>query len=144
MELTPLEEAVLRKLTKGEHSFMRTLRSQVEACSVREREMTGVGFWTELAVPSSVPRLENVTGNFWFVDVAAEIEGLDHGAGFVLWVEGGVAKCLEAYCYDESWPETVKNFTLSYMKKEDGHVTCITNEERDWATLEKEIGIEFK
>lgn len=38
-----------------------------------------------------------------------------NGAGFLLYVDKGLLKMLEAYSYEEPWPERIKNFELRYQ-----------------------------
>ena len=39
--------------------------------------------------------------------------GIDlHGAGFLLFIRGGVISMLEGYTDDESWPASTDEFTL--------------------------------
>jgi hypothetical protein len=45
-------------------------------------------------------------------DIGADIPGLAHGAGFVLFVRGGVISMLEGFSYDEKWPESISEFKL--------------------------------
>jgi hypothetical protein len=122
-DLTDLETAVLRKLLSGHHQVLALLRQQLDVCRVREREFTGVGFYTYFDMSSCTgPRPEL---DLKFGDVVAEIGGLQHGAGFVLYVESGLLAMLEGYTYGEPWPDRIESFKLSY----DG------GEERDWQTL---------
>ena len=53
---------------------------------------------------------------FCLDDVLADVEGLNHGAGFVLYVRNGVMDLLEGYCYDEPWPPVVGAFALNYHR----------------------------
>jgi hypothetical protein len=57
-------------------------------------------------------------------DVVATIEGLEHGAGFVLFIENGLLDNLEGFTYDEPWPDRLGGYSLRYM-----------NEERDLSDL---------
>jgi hypothetical protein len=41
-------------------------------------------------------------------DVGAEIEGVRHGVGFVLFIQDGRLDCLEGFTYDDPWPDEVK------------------------------------
>ena len=79
------------------------------------RELTGVGFFTNLAVPASAPRARLGANEIRLSGVLAEMDGLEHGAGFVLYVDHGVLEMLEGYCYDEPWPEHTGAFSLSYF-----------------------------
>ena len=45
-------------------------------------------------------------------DVTVEIEGLRHGAGFVLFLGDGLLDMLEGYSYGEPWPSRVGRFSL--------------------------------
>ena len=121
--LSDLERDVLEMLLAGNDARLEQLRGQLDACRVRSREMTGVGFWTSLAVP---PGIEGVGNGLRtrLSDVVATIEGLEHGAGFVLFIENGLLDNLEGFTYDEPWPDRIGGYSLRYM-----------NEERDLSDL---------
>ena len=112
MELTELERAVLEKLFAGDTTRLRVLRDQLNASTVRERERTGTGFLTRFDVDrGAVPPVDR-SGHFG--DVDADIDGLAHGAGFLVWIGDGYLEELEGYSYDEPWPEVVRSFMLRY------------------------------
>jgi len=113
-------------LLEGEHAALATLREQFTVARVTFREMTGVGFFTRFVLPSGVPVLSPPT-SFAFGDVYAELEGLRHGAGFVLFVEQGRLYMLEGYSFDEPWPDSVGSFRLCYTK----------GEARDWDNIHR-------
>jgi hypothetical protein len=114
--LTELEQAVLDKLLDGEHVVLAALRRQLEVAGVIERVMTGVGFHTSLAFPeASKPSVAPLTQrHVAWGDVAARIPGLQHGAGFVLFIRDGYLDTLEGYTFDEPWPESIASFELEY------------------------------
>jgi hypothetical protein len=112
---TPLERAVLERLLDGHHPVLRVLRRQLEVATVLRRELTGVGFFTHVGVPAEGCTPAPITrARVIFGDVAAEIEGLERGAGFLLFVEAGWLAMLEGYCYDERWPGIDAAFALRY------------------------------
>jgi hypothetical protein len=113
--LTPLEAAVLEKALSEESPILGALREQASAALARERDLTGVGFMTSFEVPSTLARAPLGPGEFCFGDVAAQIDGLKHGAGFLIYVRDGRLDALEGYTYDEAWPEHIQAFTLDYM-----------------------------
>jgi hypothetical protein len=114
MELDPLEIAVLQKMLDGEQPVLRALRRQLEGLSVVKRERTGAGVFTFLSPsPGSIPARFR-TNSLRIGDVHATIPGLVNGAGFVLYVENGLLKMLEAYSYEESWPAQIESFQLRY------------------------------
>lgn len=108
--LTPLEHDAIAMIVSPAHPVMDALKAQLAACRTKSREFTGVGFYTRLVVPqalavASVDRL-------YLSDVHAEIDGLQHGAGFVLFVVGGMLEELEGFTFDEPWPDRIEHFTL--------------------------------
>lgn len=121
---TPLEQAVLEKLLEGDLPLLLRLKQQLKQATVANREVTGVGYYTTIAVPEVFPRMAGFSVKFG--DVLAEIPGLSNGAGFLLYIKNGVLDLLESYSYDESWPSTIDSFTLRFS----------LGKERDWKALE--------
>lgn len=113
--LTDLEQAVLDKLLAGDHPVLATLRQQSTQARLAKREYTGVGFYCDLEVSSDAP---TVQGDFYLGDVCAELNGLAHGAGFVLYIRGGRLNMLEGYTYDEQWPDRIRGFSLRYSESD--------------------------
>lgn len=91
---------------------------QREHLVVSRREFTGVGFFTEFSCSPSVARLQ-APMRARFGDVLAEVEGLEHGAGFVLFIDDGLVTMLEGYSTaNEPWPEHPAGWTLRYWPPE--------------------------
>lgn len=111
--MTRIEKDVLVLLLAGDDPVLSVLRKQLTGCMAEEREMTGVGFYTKLKVALNAPRLHE-TQDFKFGDVRADMTGLKHGAGFLLYVERGAIDTLEGYTYDERWPETAEALQVEY------------------------------
>ena len=109
--LTSLEKSVLEKLLDKPDEPFDTLRRQLSLAVVSNREFSGVGFFTELTLPKGAPLKQDIP-DMTLGDVGAELPGLKHGAGFVLFVRGGAISMLEAYTYDEKWPENTDGFRL--------------------------------
>jgi len=118
MELLPLERAAIETLVSREKPGYSELRRQLDSCRVTSREMTGVGFFTGLEVDPSAPPAPKSVGNplghgHRFPDDAyADVDGLEHGAGFVLWLAEGRLEALEGFSYDGPWPDEVKTFAV--------------------------------
>ena len=113
-ELNRFERAVLVKLLHGDHPTLSALREQLQACRVINREFTGHGFFTNLTVDPSAARIPNPVPRLQVSDVGADIKGLEHGAGFVLFVTDGYMDFLEGFTYDERWPDAIDEFSLRY------------------------------
>lgn len=125
-KLLPLEQQVLSMILEGEVEELAIFREQLKAASVTEREMTGVGFYTTFKIPKELKRISS-KASIKLGDVVAEIVGLNHGAGFLLYIENGSLHMLEGYCYDEPWPEEASNFKLRHMSS-DNRIESIKNE----------------
>ncbi len=114
LDLEPIEGAVLQKLLDGDHPVLNVLRQQMPFLSVSTREHTGIGFYTNFTLAAGAPRADSIRTQFG--DVVATIRGLEHGAGFVLWVDDGLLSCLEGYAFGEDWPWRVNDFSLTYER----------------------------
>jgi hypothetical protein len=112
-DIEQLEWQVLQLLLAGDDPVFVALRKQLELAKRRPREYSGVGFFSDFDVPRAAPRLPG-NPSITFGDVIAEIDGLQHGAGFVLFVKNGALSMLEGYTYDEPWPQEIGKFELSY------------------------------
>lgn len=121
---TELESAVLEKLLAGRHPSLVAMRAQLAAGHVIRREMTGHGFCTYFDV-GDAPVLSNL--KLRFGDVVGNIEGVNDGVGFELFIQAGRLSMLEGYAYEEPWPSRITKFTLNYT----------TGEARDWNELNK-------
>lgn len=120
MDLTALEAAVLDLLLAGDDPWLGVLREQRRLLRVVDREHTGVGFFTSFDMHADAPRLDG-RPSLRFGDVHADIDGLPHGAGFVLVVDDGLMTMLEGYCYDEAWsPKADAPFALRYERQPRG------------------------
>ncbi len=109
--LTPLERAVLDMLLDHPGEPYEAIRRQLSLAAVSRREFTGVGFFTEFALPPGAAAKRDLP-NMELGDVGAELPGLRHGAGFLLFVRDGVVSMLEGYTYDESWPDRADEFKV--------------------------------
>jgi hypothetical protein len=101
---TPLERAVLAAICEKHPEDRVALKDQLSTAALRSRENTGAGFYTRFTVDrgSSAalkgPRLR-------YGPPLVKVEGLEHGMGFILWLEEGYAHQLEGYAFDESTTE---------------------------------------
>jgi hypothetical protein len=109
---SPLERDVLATILAPHHLVMDALRRQLERCRVASRETTGVGFFTTFAIPEDVEPAPVTPGTMALGDVTATIEGLEHGAGFVLFVENGRLHMLEGFSYGEPWTDVNARYEL--------------------------------
>lgn len=113
-ELTPLERSVLDALLAGPGRKLERLRRQAETFKVRKREFTGAGFYTDFIRDSSLRVDELGQADVRLDDVVVEIEGVQHGAGFILLIKDGLLDMLEGFTFDEPWPDEVMTFSVRY------------------------------
>lgn len=107
--LHPLERQVLDRLLALTDKDLSScdldiLRRQFETAIILSRKITGHGFYTEFHIPDGVMRLSN-NRTLWFGTAYADLPGLNHGAGFHLYIKDGAVDTLEGFCFDEHWPD---------------------------------------
>lgn len=102
-DLSPLERDVIATLLAPDHPVMNALRRQFDRCRVASRETTGVGFFAYLDIEPGVEPAPVKPGRIDLSDVSVTVEGLERGAGFVLFVEDGLLDFLEGFSYEEPW-----------------------------------------
>jgi hypothetical protein len=113
--LSDLERTLLAMLVAGDHPALTALREQFAVVQITSREFSGVGFFTHFVVPPSAPRLPV---RRWVIsDVYFRMDGLDHGAGALLFVDEGALSMLEAYAYGEDWPRGDAEHSATYMSR---------------------------
>lgn len=117
----------MEEILAASGSAKEILTEQFRVADVTDRELTGVGFFTTFCVPPGAPRLGD-RELLHFADVIAEIEGLQHGAGFALHVQEGAIQSLEGFSYDEPWPNEITNFQvfLPQWKELEGGVRVVS------------------
>lgn len=116
LALTPLEVSVLALLLAGDEPGLPELRSQLAASRVSRREHTAVGFFTDFEVPPSVPAL-GLRRRVVLGDVHGRLRAVDHGVGFLLFIDDGRLSMLEGFTYHEPWPAPEEVLELGYLKE---------------------------
>lgn len=112
-KVNALEREVMDFFLAGDQPQLRDLRSQLSACSVSDRDYTGVGFFTKFRVPHHLSI--NLGADVVLSDVGASIDGLSHGAAFVLFIKNGVLDVLEAASTEGEWPAQITSYRLHYV-----------------------------
>ena len=111
-EVTKLVWQLVPQLIQGDHPALWALREQFRRARITEVWMTGVGFSAEFDVPEDAPLTDplNLTGG----DATITVDGLEHGAGCVLFVRGGRLSMIEGYSNaGEDWPDDAKVLAVS-------------------------------
>ena len=114
MGLTDLEQAVLREICAQFPVQREALERQLATAEASRRENMGAGFLTGLEVDRSLPPAATLEGAIG--DILAEVEGIAHGMGFVLWVEAGYAGCLKGFLCGPGSTESSDLTTLRHTR----------------------------
>ncbi len=133
--MNELELKIMALLLAGDHADLAALRQQASLATVTGRDLTEVGVFTHFAVPPHAPRAAGL-GTRVIGDVYADIAGLDHGAGFLLWLQDGVISQLECWIVDHKWPEAPQLRRAYYVRPAAGAAgALVETSERDlpWA-----------
>lgn len=115
-EFTEMETAALRAIFAETPAVSSELQRQLRRATVTKRENTGGGFFTDIAVPEDVPRVECPKELGYATH--ARVEGLEHGLGFALVMEDGMLHLLEGYAWG---PESTASLDLNNVSFEIYH-----------------------
>lgn len=96
------------------------LLEQIAAAKVYKREKSDRGFYTYFLLPKAVRTIDSKE-KMQFGGVFAEINGLQYGMGFVLYVVNGVIDCLEGYSFDEDWVEPLLKYKVKRENSQNFH-----------------------
>lgn len=96
------------------------LANQLTTAYLVSRRWTRVGFYVDIEVDKSLPRLgmDQSGGHFPIRGPGIESEEVHHGGGCLLWGKDGYVDCLEMYAYGEYFKEEVQNYKLITSSKE--------------------------
>jgi len=101
-EMKSLIVQLMDLLLAGDAPPAAVLREQFARARLAELRLTGTGFFADFEVPSEISRVDPLS---WVGGRAEiDIEGVEHGAGCVLFVGDGAIQTLEGYTYDDVWP----------------------------------------
>jgi hypothetical protein len=110
--MSRLEQEVLKQLLTGDHPVLESLRAQMGHLSVKSREFTGSGFYTELQFDGAAEPASMSEETAWIRGVDATISGLERGAGFMVHVKDGYLDLIEGFTYQEPWPSSIGDFSV--------------------------------
>jgi hypothetical protein len=122
-----LETRAIEMLLSGDNATLEELRFQWRSSTVKSRQFTGVGFFTDFEVPPDIPRAS--LANFEIGDLDAWISGIQ--IGLLLFVRKGAISTFETYTYQEPWPDSPVIERLAYRSEQGTHTDT-----RDASSLE--------
>jgi hypothetical protein len=108
MQFSPLELDVLEWI--AQHSNDRALARQLAVAQAVERRFTGVGSFTKIRLPSSVPRVTFRESSILPLISSPQLQS--SGGAAALLFEDGLAETLEIYSFSGHFPKRMKVYTL--------------------------------
>ncbi len=113
MKLSDFESKVLEALIRGDPEE-KLIRSQLNNATVKKRNYTGVGLYTEIHVPENSYRLHK-SNRYIEETPKTHLVHLDlkAGAGAMLWFNEGYVTTLECYTYEGEWPKDESLFIIN-------------------------------
>ena len=107
MEFSRLERAAIEAILSKPLDGMEVVREQFAAATALERDYTGVGFYTKISVPPSIPPIPNsqeLRVALFHTGVARPKSDPKGLILFHLWTDGGYLCCLEGVTVRDAWP----------------------------------------
>ena len=106
MKFEEFESIIIRDIIEQYPQYKQKLLAQFESVTVQKRERFASGFYTDYAVGATDQTLgEGVDlqlgENQW------NINDLECGSDYILWIENGLIHSLEGFSYQEPWPDEI-------------------------------------
>ena len=131
---TDLERQVTEHILQGDHPSLAVLRAQWQLATLKSREVSSAGFFTNVAVPAETRSLgQNV--NFEIGDVSGDISEVL--CGFLLFIRSGVIDFLECHIWgDKAFPPSPVVNRLFFLRHRDtNNPTLVESADRDYRAL---------
>ena len=112
MEFTDVETKALSLMVEACREQEPALEIQIAKAKVSARENTGVGFFTKLKIDGPVPPLHQSS-----TDVAhafAEVAGLEHGMGIILFHQDGIIDEIEFWTVTPARTHQLDPYNLDF------------------------------
>lgn len=106
MRFDEFERIIITDIIEQYPEYKFKLQAQFENSIVQKREFSTYGFSTYFEVTTTEERLGN-DKNLQLGKHQWNINGLQYGSDYILWVENGLVKCLEGFSYNEPWPNEI-------------------------------------
>ena len=106
MKFDEFEKIIITDIIEQYPEYKQKLQSQFQKSIVAKRELSTYGFATYYTVLA----LEETLGadvNLPLGKHQWEINGLQNGSDYILWIKNGFISCLEGFSYNEPWPKEI-------------------------------------
>ena len=106
MRFDEFEKIIITDIIEQYPEYKQKLQAQFEKITEQKREFSTYGFSTHYAVTSAEETLGN-NKNLQLGKCQWNINGLQHGSDYILWIKNGLISCLEGFSYNEPWPDEI-------------------------------------
>jgi hypothetical protein len=133
-----LEQQLAQSLLQGDHPSLSVLRAHWSVATVKSREFSGAGFFTNFSIPAQAPNL-GLSVNFEIGDVNGVVSGV--ACGFLLFVRGGLVDFLEGHVWgDQQFPANPVIDRLSFVRHKDANdPMLVESPARDFEALARKF-----
>lgn len=106
MQFDEFEKIIISDIIDQYPEYKQKLKSQFEKITVQKREFVKYGFSTYYAV-TTADEILGADKNLQLGKNQWNINGLNHGSDYILWIKNGFISCLEGFSYNEPWPNEI-------------------------------------
>lgn len=106
MNFVEFEKIIITDIIEQYPEYKEKLKSQFENIAVKKREIHTRGFSTHYTVTATEHSLGG-DKNLQLGKYQWNINGLNRGSDYILWIKNGFISCLEGFSYEEPWPKEI-------------------------------------
>ena len=106
MNINEFEKRISIDIIEQYPAYKSKLQAQFEHAVVQKRAFSKYGFSTDYAVTTTEETLGDDV-NLQLGKRQWNINGLQHGSDYILWIKNGFITCLEGFSYNEPWPNEI-------------------------------------
>lgn len=106
MKFDEFEKIIITDIIEQYPEYKQNLLSQLERITVQKRKFSTYGFSIHYAVTTGKDTLKDGK-NLQLGKHQWNINGLQNGSDYILWVKNGLISCLEGFSYNEPWPDEI-------------------------------------
>ena len=106
MKFEEFEKIIITDILEQYPEYKQKLQAQFEKSVVQKREFFRCGFSTDYAVTAAEETLGD-DKNLQLGNHQWNINGLNYGSDYILWIKNGLISSLEGFSYQEPWPDEI-------------------------------------
>ncbi len=106
MKFDEFEKIIITDIIEQYPEYKQKLQTQFEKSVVQKREFSTYGFSTYYTVIAPEETLGDAV-NVQLGKHQWNINGLQRGSDYILWIKNGFITCLEGFSYNEPWPNEI-------------------------------------